>query len=66
MAKKKATPMEATATPKRKRTGKAVRLDLIPKDHKRLEKIAASKGLTLASCARMVLLEWMKTMEAES
>jgi len=65
MAKKKAEPMEATATPKRQRTGKAVRLDLTPRDHKRLEKAATSKGLTLASCARMALLEWLKTVEAE-
>ena len=49
--------MEATATPVRKRTGIAVRLDLSPKDHERLAKLAKRRGLTMASYARMVILE---------
>jgi hypothetical protein len=65
MAKRKAAPMQATSAPKRKRTGKAVRLDLTPKDHKRLESVATTKGLTLASCARMAVLDWLKAMESD-
>lgn len=65
MAKKKATPMETTQAPKRQRAGKAVRLDLTLKDHERLEKAADAKGLTLASCARMAVLEWLKAAEAQ-
>jgi hypothetical protein len=49
--------VEATATPTRKRTGIAVRLDLSPKDHERLSKVAKRRGLTLASFSRMVILE---------
>jgi hypothetical protein len=39
---------------------KGVRLDLSPADHKRLERIARERGLTMASYARMVLLERLK------
>jgi uncharacterized membrane protein (UPF0136 family) len=39
---------------------KGVRLDLSPADHKKLEHTAREKGLTMASYARMVLLERLK------
>ena len=57
------TKVEATATPARKRTGIAVRLDLSPKDHERMSKLAKRRGLTLASYARMVILERMDDEE---
>jgi hypothetical protein len=65
MAKKAsgATKVEATATPTRKRTGIAVRLDLAPDDHDRLTKLAKDQGLTLASYARMALFKQMKADE---
>jgi hypothetical protein len=34
------------------------------KDRKKYERIARARGLTMASYARMVLLEWMKADEA--
>jgi hypothetical protein len=65
MAKKAAgeKKAEAIATPTRKRTGIAVRLDLSPKDHERLSKLAKRRGLTMASYARMVILERMDAEE---
>jgi hypothetical protein len=58
--KRGAAKVQATATP-RKRVGKAVRLDLTPRDHQRLERAARARGLTMASYARMTLLERLKT-----
>jgi hypothetical protein len=43
---------------------KGVRLDLSPADHKRLERVAKEKGLTMTSYARMSVLERIKTDEA--
>jgi hypothetical protein len=64
MAKKTgAKKVEATATPARKRTGKAVRLDLSPKDHDRLEKAAEERGLSKSSYARMAVLALLKQDE---
>jgi len=57
-AKKVAT----TATRVRK-LSKAVRLDLSPKDHERLERCAEARGLNLASYARMALLALVKADE---
>jgi hypothetical protein len=56
----------ATATPKRVRTGIAVRLDLPPTDHERASKIARDQGLSLASFARMALYRLMKEYEGGS
>lgn len=68
MAKKAAgaTKMNATATPTRKRTGIAVRLELPPGDHERLARLAKDRGLSLASYARQALYERMKDDEGGS
>jgi hypothetical protein len=39
------------------RLTKPIRLDLTPKDHERLDRQARRRGLTMASFARMVILE---------
>ena len=57
--------MGATATPVRKRTGKAVRLDLSPKDHDRLERASEERGLSKSSYARMAVLALIKRDEEE-
>jgi hypothetical protein len=57
--------VEATATPTRKRTGKAVRLDLSPKDHDRLERAAEERGLSKSSYARMAVLALIKQDEED-
>jgi hypothetical protein len=46
-----------------KRAVKGVRLDLSPADHKRLERAAKERGLTMASYARMALFERLKADE---
>lgn len=64
MAKKTgAKNMQATATPTRKRVGKAVRLDLSPKDHDRLERASEERGLSKSSYARMAVLAFLKQDE---
>jgi hypothetical protein len=65
MAKKAigAKQVEATASPTRKRSGKAVRLDLSPKDHDRLERAAEERGLSKSSYARMAVLALIKQDE---
>jgi hypothetical protein len=67
MAKKPsgAKKLETTATPVR-RLSKAVRLDLSPKDHERLERCAEARGLNLASYARMAVLALVKADEEGS
>lgn len=63
MAKKRAQKMPA-ATPAPKSTKAIpVRLDLSPKDYERLERQASKRGLTKASTARMVILEWINAQE---
>lgn len=47
------------------KTGKAVRLILPVAEHARLEQIAKAKGLSLASYARMSVLERMKADEGK-
>ena len=42
---------------------KGVRLDLSPADHKRLERTATERGLTMTSYVRMILLERLKIDE---
>jgi hypothetical protein len=54
-----------TATPVRKRTGIAVRLDLQPTDHERATRLAKERGLSLSSYARMALFKLMKEDETE-
>ena len=56
--------LDAVAAPTRKRAGKAVRLDLSPKDHDRLEKAAEERGLSKSSYARMAVLALIKQDEA--
>jgi predicted HicB family RNase H-like nuclease len=64
MAKKLAGSKQAEpGTPSRKRTGKAVRLDLSPKDHERLERASAERGLSKSSYARMAVLALIKQDE---
>jgi predicted DNA-binding protein len=46
------------------RAVKAVRLDLTPKDHERLDHQARKRGLTKASYARMIILERLEQEEA--
>ena len=55
--------VNAVAIPTRKRTGKAVRLDLSAKDHDRLDRAAEGKGLSKASYARMAVLDRLKQDE---
>jgi hypothetical protein len=43
---------------------KAVRLELSPVDHERLEQCARERGLNMASYARMAVLERIKADEA--
>jgi hypothetical protein len=68
MAKKAAGErnVPAIATPKRKRTAKAVRLDLTAKDHERLDRAATSKGLSKSAFARMAVLDRLKELEEGS
>ena len=66
MAKKKAGPKVSVGTMKRKtpnRSGRPVRLDLTEKDHDRMERLAAKRGLSKASLARMVILAWLDEAE---
>jgi hypothetical protein len=60
MAKKRVAKVTKTkAAP----AAKAVRLDLSPRDHQRLERNAAALGLSMSSYARMAVLERMKADE---
>jgi hypothetical protein len=65
MAKKTsgAKPMPATASLSRKRSGRAVRLDLSPKDHDRLERAAEDRGLSKSWYARMAVPALIKQDE---
>jgi hypothetical protein len=42
---------------------KAIRLELFPADHERLEAQARKRGLNKASTARMVILAWLEEQE---
>jgi hypothetical protein len=68
MAKKTAGAknMQPAASPPKKRTGIAVRLEIPPRDHERLSRLARERGLTLASYARQALYERMKDDEGDS
>ena len=67
MAKKTAKGKTMNAT--RERPGpsptlvKGVRLDLSERDHERLERCSRERGLTMASYARMAVLERLKADE---
>ena len=66
MAKKSSKPMNAVKERKRLTptlVKAAPRLDLSEGDHERLEQCARERGLTMASYARMAVLERMKTDE---
>lgn len=73
MAKKKAeakvpattTTKEAASKPKG-RNMKPIRLDVTPADYGRAEACAGERGLTLASYARMALLDFIKRDEKEA
>jgi hypothetical protein len=58
---KDSKPMNAVQ--ERRRLVKGIRLDLLPTDHKRLERAATERGLTMASYARMAVLERLKADE---
>ena len=60
-ATKEGKTMNAVQEP---RTLKGIRLDLSPADHKRLEKAAKERGLTMASYAPMALFERLKADES--
>lgn len=64
-AKVQATKVEATAKPKG-RNMKPIRLDVTPTDYERASSRAEERGLTLASYARMALLDFIKRDEKES
>jgi len=61
MVKSTAKAKKKTAGPQDERLIKGVRLDLSPADHKRLESAAKERGLTMASYARMAVLERLRT-----
>jgi hypothetical protein len=61
----KQMPDTATPTKKAQRTGMAVRLEIPPKDHDRLSRLAAIRGLSLSSYARMALFKLMWDDEKE-
>jgi hypothetical protein len=63
MAKKGAKKVIATHE---ERLTKPVRLDLTPTDHERLDRQARRRGLTMASYARMVILERLENEERGS
>jgi hypothetical protein len=44
-------------------TTKAIRLELFPQDHERLEAQGRKRGLSKAATARMVILEWLEEQE---
>ncbi|MGP0068718.1 MAG: hypothetical protein ACLQGP_34595 [Isosphaeraceae bacterium] len=68
MAKKAAKGKPMNAVKGRVRSGstlvKGVRLDLSEGDHERLERCSRELGLTMASYARMAVLERLKADEA--
>jgi hypothetical protein len=66
MAKKTAKGVAMNAAPAKEKVAKGVRLDLTPADHKRLNKLARERGLTMSSYARMALFERMKDDEGGS
>lgn len=47
-------------------TEKPVRLDLSPQHHERLETEAKKLGLSMASCARMIVIQWLDTQNVIS
>jgi hypothetical protein len=63
MAKKTAKGQTMDAVQEKKPV-KGVRLDLSPVDHRRLNKLARERGLTMSSYARMALFERMKDDES--
>jgi predicted DNA-binding protein len=60
MARKRVTKVQTVA---QERTGKAVRLDLVPEHYERLDRQAQKRGLNKASLARMIILEWLDEQE---
>jgi hypothetical protein len=67
MAKKKVeVKVEATASKPKGRNVKPIRLDVSPNDYERASACAEARGLTLASYARMALLDFLKRDEKGS
>jgi hypothetical protein len=64
MAKKTAKGAKQMNAVEERRLVKGVRLDLSPSDHKRLERRARERGLTMASYARMAVLDRLRQEEA--
>jgi hypothetical protein len=60
MARKRAQKVAPTGVTE---TAKAIRLELFPQDHERLEAQARRRGLNKAATARMVILEWLEEQE---
>lgn len=65
MAKKRAA-KKMSATKMVERATVAIRLDLSPADRERLERVARTKGLNMASYARMAVLARIKADEREA
>jgi len=65
MAKSAVKSKRQAKAAREERLVKGVRLDLSPANHKRLERCARERGLTMASYARMALLERLKTDEGQ-
>jgi hypothetical protein len=63
MAKKSVKPPAPAAD---SRSGRPVRLELTVGDHERLERSARLRGLSMASYARMAVLEKIKTDERDN
>ncbi len=64
MAKKSAKGGKPMSAVQEVRLLKGVRLDLSPGDHDRLERSARARGLTMASYARMAVLELLNADES--
>jgi hypothetical protein len=65
MAKKTVKGAKQMNAVQEQRLVKGVRLDLSPADHKRLERRARERGLTMASYARMAVLDRLRHEESE-
>jgi hypothetical protein len=60
MAKKKVGKVQATAEP----ATKAIRLDMSPRDHERIEHVAKSLKVSKAAFARMAVMDRVRAEEA--
>lgn len=66
MTRKKVEEVVQATTRPRARNTKPIRLDVSPSDYDRASVMAEARGLTLASYARMAMLDFLKRDEKES